>query len=853
MKTPSSRNLPASKSSVYGVHGSQARVRGISHVLLDKNKVVVGGTAPGLPPVLDEDGNDVTPLPMMAQKGGHKGGHAISTMLTDARLQETVADVLNNLESMTAGSWNTSVFGRSGFQSNSSRASGTSTPEDKDDETSSVASADSGDGDDRGINTLSLQGVRSPKQKLMSSAGAGKVLTEHELNELVHLHLIESDTLLLFNLDSISVSSEATEEAAAVKAANTRYKELLAMRPSNENYVDRGMQTFNNALKNKDVQAPGPKVSHAECMTTEWGIYDAYHVSEPGEQTTLGSSDSKEADIDPLPGIDMTPLGSGGVHGGAPAESMGSTLLQGSTANGDVGTAGGGGTTVGAGSRSVFMEETGSESMYQSGGPGTLNQENLRNSLFIMERAIVTNTYEKKLIMFRDIVDAEEQTLNQRRLGEAATRMADMLEEEQAAADAAELQENEEKRPEDALPTLQSLWQYRCELTRGRIVMYMSWNKQNEDILAVAYGESKTPSLWPGLILCWSLKNPERIYRTKSCVTALDFSRTNPNLLACGYLDGRISVFDVRRKDEVPVLDNSDLAGKHRDPVWEVKWVERERVIGDEQSRGETLVSVSTDGRMMQWSIRKGFEYTDLMTLKRVTRQQEGKGEGGSAGGGSGAGSGAAAAIKSSAFIARQAGGLCFDFNPKDSNTYLQYLATYFGHTGPVQRVRWSPFLSGVFLSCSSDWTVRLWHQDNEDCAFKFQSGKDSVSDIAWSPVSSTMFGCVSSDGSMEIWDLQHSVLDPMIPNHAFRGHHKLTSIIFASHTPVVLTGDDDGAVTVHKMMNLKPMENLGPEAQAELLASVLTLKNQAGGGVGGGASVAVPASGSATAPAPVA
>lgn len=38
-----------------------------------------------------------------------------------------------------------------------------------------------------------------------------------------------------------------------------------------------------------------------------------------------------------------------------------------------------------------------------------LNPQALRNSLLIMERAIVGNTYEKKLIEFRNVVDAAEE------------------------------------------------------------------------------------------------------------------------------------------------------------------------------------------------------------------------------------------------------------------------------------------------------------------------------------------------------------------------------------------------------------------------------------------------------------
>ena len=41
-----------------------------------------------------------------------------------------------------------------------------------------------------------------------------------------------------------------------------------------------------------------------------------------------------------------------------------------------------------------------------------------------------------------------------------------------------------------------------------------------------------------------------------------------------------------------------------------------------------------------------------------------------------------------------------------------QYLDSYFGHQGPVYSIKWSPFSTEIFLSCSGDWSIRLWHQD---------------------------------------------------------------------------------------------------------------------------------------------
>jgi dynein intermediate chain 4, axonemal len=89
----------------------------------------------------------------------------------------------------------------------------------------------------------------------------------------------------------------------------------------------------------------------------------------------------------------------------------------------------------------------------------------------------------------------------------------------------------------------------------------------------------------------------------------------NPGLLAAGFIDGRVVIYDVRQTGEVCILDDSDNNGKHHDPVWELRWVERERVMGDEHSRAEYLVSVSTDGRVTQWIIRKGLEFNGLYNL----------------------------------------------------------------------------------------------------------------------------------------------------------------------------------------------------------------------------------------------
>ncbi|KAI8801466.1 WD40-repeat-containing domain protein [Cladochytrium replicatum] len=825
-----------SKNALVGLssgHGSSSKVK-TSHNIIDRHARGTGQTASGITvagainttiQVLDDEGNDVTPQPLMApqksvyilpfQKNpGHVPGSTTEvSMMSTAK--DTVNDALNNLESMAMGSWNASAFGRSGVNfSGSSRASGASTPDGRDDENSSIHSQESGDEkEDAEVGRATKQSQRQRSANQLSS----KYLTETELNSLVDILLAETPTIVLYDLPSTSVSNDYSEEVALVKSMNSRYKELKATKANNDNYTDHGMQTINNTSKNKEVQASTAKTVNAECMVTGWSIYDTFQSLDKSSYDRDSESDPRgDQDGDALQGSgdgrNTGDMGTATYYEDAGGDNRFGAVLNAENLSTDVGSSAriGGAIAVAAETSGALAPSSGIDLLT------TLNQENLRNSLSIMERAVVANNYRKKLTSYRGVRDIEDIY----GIGDGP----DVFDEEvrPLSADEADL-DNVDVEASDvptddlgtSIPTLELLWSFRCELTRARSVTYIAWNKENEDLIAVSYGESKLGGTGPaGLLLCWSVKNlewPERIYKTGSGATALDFSKSNPNLLASGFSDGRISIYDVRKNEDKSALENSEISGKHRDPVWELKWIERERVMGDEHSRGETLVSISTDGRVTQWMIRKGLESTELMTLKRVSKSDDTKMPKGSTGGNKSV----SAVGRSTAFISRHAGGLCFDFNTKDSNIYLvgtedghihrcscsyneQYLSSYFGHTGPVYKVKWSPYLPSVFLSCSADWTVRLWDQDHEECVFKFQSGRDSVTDIGWCPWSSTVFGCVASDGRMEIWDLQFSVLDPVLSHTVL--DRSLTSITFASRTPVVLTGDDTGAISVYKL-----------------------------------------------------
>ena len=399
---------------------------------------------------------------------------------------------------------------------------------------------------------------------------------------------------------------------------------------------------------------------------------------------------------------------------------------------------------AGGGEGAVEIEEEESEEAKQEKERmKLLTSESLAEALVLVDRTVVQNIHHKELFLYRDFQLFKELPI-----------------------------------PSTTGPAVSHLWEFSCKATEGLNVSCMVWNKQQTDMLVVGYGAyafTGARESNPGLIAVWSLRNPqypEHIIKCKTGVTSMDFSSVHFNLLAVGMYDGAVCIYDLHSKEVSmkPIIESGHTSGKHSDPVWRTKWIHR----GSE--RGEKLVSVSTDGRITQWSIKKGLEHIDLMKLKRIQANNSG---GAGAGGQSGAG-GSKSKPKNEAFISRRSSGMCFDFSPRDSSVYVagteegnihkcscsyseQYLESFHGHMGPVYQVIFSPFDSSVFLSSSADWSIKMWDEYEKQELLTFQSGTAVVNDVQWSPTNSTAFANVTKDGRLEIWDMEKSTLKPVV------------------------------------------------------------------------------------------
>lgn len=161
------------------------------------------------------------------------------------------------------------------------------------------------------------------------------------------------------------------------------------------------------------------------------------------------------------------------------------------------------------------------------------------------------------------------------------------------------------------------------------------------------------------------------------------------------------------------------------------------------------------------------------------------------------------------------AGGCCFDFHKTHEHLFIvgteegkihkcskaysgQYLENYEGHHMAVYSVKWNPYHPRVFISCSADWTVKLWDHTIPTPIMTFDLA-NAVGDVAWAPYSSTVFAAVTSDGRVHVYDLDINKHEQRCDQKVVK-RARLTHVEFNADYPVLIVGDDRGGVNSLKL-----------------------------------------------------
>lgn len=395
------------------------------------------------------------------------------------------------------------------------------------------------------------------------------------------------------------------------------------------------------------------------------------------------------------------------------------------------------------------------------------------NKLICLERAVLQNIFRKKQIQYRNIPHAP-----------------------------AIVKSNDANDHKSIL--IEYLLSFKCSLLEDRTVTSMCWHSISKDILAVGYSGSKKNKFDKcGFVMLWSIRNPiypEKMFETKSPVTSLSFALLSPTILAVGMDDGSISLHDTSPKpgqcSKSPLLNTLGISGRHIEPVTHLQWI-----VGKQQSIcAEKLISLSIDGRVLQWSIKKGMCLQQLIVLKCQ------------------AASGFHGEQPKSSYPLM---GLCIDFQ-KESNSMIYIVGCEDGslflcsrsyterpivivkaHSSAITSVKFSPLNSNMFASSSSDSTIKVWkcnqRKDNISIVYTLQHQHDfwtPINDIAWSPKVATMLIAVTGDGKIDVWDVSKSVMDP-VKSLQESTETEWANLLFEKDGNAIVVSDDQGDLKV--------------------------------------------------------
>nr|XP_055207631.1 dynein axonemal intermediate chain 1 isoform X8 [Gorilla gorilla gorilla] len=309
----------------------------------------------------------------------------------------------------------------------------------------------------------------------------------------------------------------------------------------------------------------------------------------------------------------------------------------------------------------------------------------------------------------------------------------------------------------DQVGTLLPLWKFQNDKAKRLSVTALCWNPKYRDLFAVGYGSYDFMKQSRGMLLLYSLKNPsfpEYMFSSNSGVMCLDIHVDHPYLVAVGHYDGNVAIYNLKKPHSQPSFCSSAKSGKHSDPVWQVKWQK------DDMDQNLNFFSVSSDGRIVSWTlVKRKLVHVDVIKLKVEGSTTE---------------------VPEGLQLHPVGCGTAFDFHKEIDYMFLvgteegkiykcsksyssQFLDTYDAHNMSVDTVSWNPYHTKVFMSCSSDWTVKIWDHTIKTPMFIYDLNS-AVGDVAWAPYSSTVFAAVTTDGKEKHRDTKFPLPPPPAP-----------------------------------------------------------------------------------------
>ncbi|TFK25590.1 dynein intermediate chain [Coprinopsis marcescibilis] len=304
-------------------------------------------------------------------------------------------------------------------------------------------------------------------------------------------------------------------------------------------------------------------------------------------------------------------------------------------------------------------------------------------------------------------------------------------------------------------------------LGKHRSITDIDWSPKYPELTVASYNKNGNALNEPdGIVAVWNLhllERPEFVFHSQSDVLTVTFSPFHSNLIFGGTYSGQILLWDTRSK-HLPVLKTPLSAAGHTHPVYAM------RMVGTQNAHN--LITSSSDGTVCSWLVDMLAQPQETLELLHTGHNKTSE-----------------VAITTLDFPANET--TTFWVGTEEGNVYqanrydragakagLNQNDVYKGHHGPVLGLNFHPSIgqvdfSDLFLTCSVDWTVKLWRAKSLakpstavhhlPPLYSFDEADDYVYDVKWHPSHPAVFGTVDGSGKFDLWNLNTDTEVPVV------------------------------------------------------------------------------------------
>jgi len=340
-------------------------------------------------------------------------------------------------------------------------------------------------------------------------------------------------------------------------------------------------------------------------------------------------------------------------------------------------------------------------------------------------------------------------------------------------------------------PNAKGLAVFRDPNAVNRFVTSIDWHPEGPQKIAVSYsilnfqdprftGSNRVPAQ----SYIWDTGNPntpDREVLPSSPLVCMRFNPKSTETLVGGCYNGTLCYLDLRRAGSAPV-ETSVIEHSHHDPVYDVFWTS--------SKTGSSAASVSTDGQMLFWDVRKLKAPTDKVTLKNDEGQVLG---------------GSALEYNQEAgptkYLVGTERGVVLSVNlrnRKQNDGVTQFDSGPGRHHGPIYSIQRNPSQNKFFMTVG-DWSAKIWTEDLKSPIMATKYHSAYITSGCWSPTRAGVFFVARTDGVVDIWDYFYRQND-MAYSHKV-GEHGLASISVQGNAQsggrLVAVGDVGGTVSL--------------------------------------------------------